>query len=303
MTSIAVVIPTHNRPQYLSRALQSVYSIFDGIDIVVGDNSNSQYQNENKSIASIFNCTYLDLSSHEANLPYVYKQMLKSTIADYVLPLDDDDVLGNKKLHQLASSVINTKKCLVSFNTMQIENHTSLLHSRNLVEIDDLNKLPLFWNGQFQTGAMYYNRLDLLSAIEQWETASNIFDLSHDECWALICMNACKKCIHLPFVGLHAQRCQSGSTSKELALFSSRDYIDRMSSMLNLSYSTRQQWKAIQLRELRQICQSENLTYADVFDNKKLSIVDNFIANSSKDANCYSLKQTVISMLKEIYGT
>lgn len=303
MITSAIVIPTHNRPFFLARAIQSIYSIFDSIDvdIIIGDNSCIKYQKENRYIASQYKCQYLDLSLHEANLPYIYQCMLQSTAADYVLPLDDDDVLVNKKLHRLAHKVIIQKKCLVSFNTKQIEDNISLLHSRDLVEINDINMLPLFWNGHFQTGAMYYNRIDLLNAIRQWQTPSNIFDLSHDECWAMLCMNLCKKCVHIPFVGLKVQRELSGSILKEMALFSSRNYIDRMSDMLNLANQTRQQWKDIQLRELKEICQSENLKYSDVFENKKLTYVDDFISKSNKDGNCYDLKQTVMQMLKDIY--
>lgn len=302
MANITVVIPTHNRSNLLNRAIQSIQSIFDDATVIIGDNSNIQYQAENQHIADQYrNCKYLDLSQYEANLPKVYKCMLSAATTEYVLPLDDDDVLVNKKTHSLALKIIAQKKCLVSFNTIEIESHASLLNANRFVEITDIDKLPLFWNGQFQTGAMYYNRKDLLMAIDKWQTSSNVFDLSHDECWAMLCMAQCRKCCHIPAVGLQVQRCFSGSMARHLALFSSRDYIDKMADMLSLSYETRQKWKTIQIRELKQICQNENLKYNDVFENKNAFIIDDFISTHCQDMDYNSLKASIIRMLKDIY--
>lgn len=72
--------------------------------------------------------------------------MLKHVKTPYVLPLDDDDILINSKLHKLALSIMLKHNAFVSFNTIQT-NNIEILNKKRFFYTTDLNVIPTFWDG------------------------------------------------------------------------------------------------------------------------------------------------------------
>lgn len=295
LNDLTVIVPTHSRPNLLDDALSSARKIFGNIPIIVGGNS-LEFQQKNNDVSQKHGCKYLDLTEYEANIPQIYLSMLYEANSKLILPLDDDDVLDNKKLHNLAIRIAIKNNALVSFNTCQYENRQQLLYVNKYIDTNDINKLPILWNGQFQTGSAYYNKEVLINAIKRWKTPINVLDMSHDECWAMICMHLQKKYIHIPSVGLVVRKSQSQSMMKNFAIFSSRSYIDELSDMLSLDDGTRNAWKCIQIRELMQMCGC-NIDANDVFSCSKFHEIEKIISQYSCNKNYRQLRQIVLGML------
>ena len=295
---ISIIVPTHSRPNLLNDSLSSARKIFgDGVDIIVGGNCN-EYQQQNKDVSQKYNCKYLNLVEYEANIPQIYLNMLYEAKSKIILPLDDDDMLTNRKLHYLAKKIAIRNNALVSFNTCQYENSQYLLNINRYIDTNDINKLPILWNGQFQTGLMYYNREILIEAIKKWKTSINVLDMSHDECWAMICMSIQQRYVHIPSIGLIVRKNSSQSVMKKFAMFSSRRYIDEMANMLHLSETTKIIWKSIQLRELRQICEY-NVDANDVFSHTKFAEIEKMISQYSHNKSYKQLRCSVLKILNE----
>lgn len=297
---LTIVVPTHSRPHLLNDALSSARKMFrDGVDIIVGGNS-LEFQQQNIDISNKYDCRYLDLSEYEANIPQIYLHMLNEAKSKIILPLDDDDILVNSRLHHLAFMIAMKNNALVTFNACHYENNEPLLNINRYVDTNEMNELPILWNGQFQTGLMYYDRKTLIDAIERWKTKINVFDVSHDECWAMICMNIQKRYIHIPKIGLLVRKNESQSMMKQLAIFSSRHYIDEMTSMLNLSDDVKNKWKSIQLKELGQIC-GQRLDEDHVFSNDRYDAIEKYISCYSDLKNYKQLRCNVLKMIDETY--
>lgn len=297
LNDLTIVVPTHSRPDLLDNALSSARQIFNDIQIIVGGNS-SEFQQQNKNVSQKYSCKYLNLVEYEANIPQIYLNMLYETKSQFILPLDDDDILINKRLHYLAIKMAIKNNALVSFNTCQYENKQHLLYINRYIDINNINKLPLLWNGQFQTGSAYYNREILIEAIKKWKTPTNVLDMSHDECWAMICAYIQKRYIHIPSIGLMVRKNISQSMIKNFAIFSSRSYIDDMANMLHLDDITRNKWKSIQLRELSDICNYKP-NMSNVLLQYKYNKIEKIISSHYTDSSYKFLRQIILKMLSK----
>lgn len=294
---LSIIIPTHNRKELLLQAIASVKHIFgDNIKIIVGDNSSYDYEDLN-DINCIHNVHVLNLRKYEANLPFVYQKMISYAHSSYVLPLDDDDLLDNSCLHlKILSMLKNKKHICMSFNT-KLYDEKPLLDIKNMHIVNDINKVPELWNGNFQTGAMYYYADDLMHAINIFSNIATAFDLSHDECWAMYCISKSQYTCHFPSIGLIVRRHQSMSSSKGLSLFSSRSYISNVCTHLDINANIQKLWEKIQLRELNDICQFK-VNHDDVFGNKVLLNIEKTISNMIINGKSYKYAKS--QLLKNV---
>ena len=75
--------------------------------------------------------------------------MLNEAKSKIILPLDDDDILVNSRLHHLAFMIAMKNNALVTFNACHYENNEPLLNINRYVDTNEMNELPILWNGQF----------------------------------------------------------------------------------------------------------------------------------------------------------
>ena len=297
--AISILIPAHNRSIQLSRAVQSVRKLFSNIEIFIGDNSSDAHAIEqNIAISRQYKCKYLSLYQYEANIYKVYLCLLEASSTSHILILEDDDMLVNKKTHALAQQIAIAQNSVVSFNIIDTT-HVKLLYSNKMLQTSEIDRIPLFWNGQFQMGTTYFNRQALINAIQYWCKPDNILDFSNDECLTLLCIKQQKKYVHLPFVGSIIDKSFSISLSKEWSIFSCRKYIDVISQILNIDHSIVQKWKQIQLKELAELREMP-IQYEDVFNNSRLTDVEKYIIGNLNTMPLPIIRQNATKMLYNI---
>lgn len=301
MPSVSILIPTYNRPMQLAQAVKSVRNTLDNVEsIIIGDNSDKQgIADQNIMTAKEYKCKYLPLYQHACNLYKVHICMLSETNSRHVLILNDDDILVNSRLHTLAQKIVTTQNSVVSFNLVD-KNYSKLLYKEQMFQTSSVDDVPLFWDGQFQIGATYYNRKCLLDSMNEWYNPHNILDFQFDECVTLLCIDKQRKYIHLPFTGSIIDKSNSMSISKTWSIFACRRYIDDIASKLKIRFTTCEQWKQIQLRELNDLC-GGNLSFDDVFSNDSLMAVEQYIADNLEKLPLSIIIQNASQKLQNIF--
>src|SRR5665213_1772493 len=87
---VSVVVPTRERPELLSEALQSIRSLErDGVrlEIIVGDNGSAI---ETEQVAAAFGAVYLHTS--KSGSAAARNIAMRAATAEYIAFLDDDDL-------------------------------------------------------------------------------------------------------------------------------------------------------------------------------------------------------------------
>ena len=303
---VTILIPFHNRKQLLIRALKSIKSIYSDINIIIGDNSSINYDSIN-TIAKQYNCIVLNLRQYEANLPLVYKIMLDYVNTPYVLVCDDDDILVNKKIH---NSIINMLSNYVKHNIFPCVSFLSydlnLKYSKNniiVLNANDIKKynIPKLWNGQFQTGLMYFPTKYLIQSINIWNNNNleRSFDLSHDECWALLSIQLANKYIHVSSIGMIPDRSVSESLNPYLSIFSCRSYIKDIAQILHKSIDWINIYESIQYKEISDII-NKHINKNIIFNNNKLMQINKYIISCfSQKIPAYLIKKQLLSILEQ----
>ncbi|WP_045860050.1 glycosyltransferase family 2 protein [Teredinibacter purpureus] len=101
-----VVIPTHNRPALLRRALRSVRSQnFSGLEvIVINDGSTDEYnlgEDECRGVRYLRN-------DHAGGVSYARNQAIERASGEWIVFLDDDDVLADRYLKTLEKYIVRS---------------------------------------------------------------------------------------------------------------------------------------------------------------------------------------------------
>jgi glycosyltransferase involved in cell wall biosynthesis len=95
---VSVVVPTRDRPELLSEALQSIRSLQrDGVrlEIIVGDNGSAA---ETEQVAAAFGAIYLHTS--KSGSAAARNIAMRAATADYIAFLDDDDLWTCNHIHE-----------------------------------------------------------------------------------------------------------------------------------------------------------------------------------------------------------
>ncbi|MBN2323013.1 MAG: TIGR00180 family glycosyltransferase [Spirochaetes bacterium] len=96
MTRFSIIIPTHNRPDYLKRSLRYYSSFEADCTIVIADSSDDYIKKSNKKSVSSFpdiNYIYLDHYAQNINLSHKIADAAETVIDEYCVLCADDDFL------------------------------------------------------------------------------------------------------------------------------------------------------------------------------------------------------------------
>lgn len=93
MSRVTVVIPTYNRPAWLSEAMQSVLAqTYTDVRLIVGDNASDD---ETGEVVNSFDDPRIQYSRAEHNAGYIanFNRLIELANSEYVLILADDDLI------------------------------------------------------------------------------------------------------------------------------------------------------------------------------------------------------------------
>lgn len=133
---LSVIIPTHNRPQYLPRAVKSaLHAAPDGnVEVIVVPNGGDQ--SWRKSLFNYLNNSRVIISPIEVgNANAARNHGLSLAEGEYIRFLDDDDFFLNEAADQLAFMIENN----IEICTGYISHYTEDLGILNQVSISDID--------------------------------------------------------------------------------------------------------------------------------------------------------------------
>ncbi|MEO9806573.1 MAG: glycosyltransferase family 2 protein [Reichenbachiella sp.] len=116
MTKLSVIIPTYNRPEQLKEAVNSVLDqrLEDLEIIIIDDASDPESQNQIDAISSLSSRVHLKRNMSNSGVPTCRNIGLENAKGDYILFLDDDDVLLPNMLKQSIEVIEKEEIDLVS---------------------------------------------------------------------------------------------------------------------------------------------------------------------------------------------
>lgn len=298
MNNLTIIIPTYNRYNMLLNCISSIRNIYNDVQIIVGDSSKIKNEDVLQQLKSVDKLLYVDLFKYERNLYMIFLSLLKLVKTEYVLIVEDDDQLVNQKTHYSICKLLNDFHYKVlTFSTVLVYNNKEKKFLTNSFQYSDKTKLdvPFFWNGEFQFGNTYFDTKLLIECFEQWCSCNleRIFDGSIDEAITLLAIYHSNSYFHFNDIGLQIGIAEDNVSWNNLlrTMYSSQTYIDDLAVAMNMNNAWRQQYKAIQLREIQSLC--PDVQYNDVFQNTYLKCVRSNVKKqleagiSSKDVYTY----------------
>lgn len=307
---LTFLIPTCNRYIKLNRCIQSIRNIYANAQIIICDNSENTTENKLYSqniLNNYLNIKYIDLKQQPYDLLNAYFYGINNVITKYTFVIDDDDQLCNKKLHKKCFDILKNEKnnLCISFSAIKIEKNKIQYLLNNFPKKIDIKLIPEYWKGDYQTGTCYFPTNLLKEIIYQWniQHIQHAFDLSHDEVFALYCIYNSNKYVHFNEYGLRINHdFTNSSLNSMLAIYSSRSYIDFLKTILNETNEWAEKYKDIQLKDLQELSNIK-LLKTDVFNNKKIFEIEQFITNYINKTNSYKNCRNIITKkVKQIYG-
>ena len=112
MPKVSVIIPTYNRPEFLKEAVQSVLAqiCHDYEIILISDASDGNLKKEHRAIANLSSSIFLyHLPTHQG-VSQARNLGLNQAKGDYILFLDDDDLIDPKLLESSLTYFGNDKE-------------------------------------------------------------------------------------------------------------------------------------------------------------------------------------------------
>ena len=109
---VSIIIPTHNRKKKLLRLLNSIFnSSYSNLDIIVIDDASSE--NASIEIRSQFPLVKI-IRNHKELFPSMCRNIgIKQSKGNFVLLIDDDNIIHEKSLSELVKTASNSKIGLV----------------------------------------------------------------------------------------------------------------------------------------------------------------------------------------------
>lgn len=127
MPRVSVIIPTHNRPQLLPRAVESALAAGTGVEVVVVDDASTD---ETASVCkSLDRIKYVRVDNNQGVAGARNVGLLAST-ADYVALLDDDDVRAAGSLDLQLARLDNEPEAALIYGQALVSSTDRLKYNR-----------------------------------------------------------------------------------------------------------------------------------------------------------------------------
>lgn len=130
MPLVSVVIPTHNRPEMLREALESVKAqTFTDYEIIIVSNGETcENFTESRVLAAAYGCHYIILA--EGNVSAARNEGVRVSRGEWIAFLDDDDIwLPNKLEYQLAAAKRTNADMIVANHLDQFSDGAKKYHT------------------------------------------------------------------------------------------------------------------------------------------------------------------------------
>ena len=121
-TSISVVIPTHNRPDGLTNAVQSVcrQTVLPAELIVVDDGSSQPIREDIFDAAPAGLKTVLLRNEEPHGAPHARNRGIREATSEWIAFLDDDDVFVTSKIERISKAIQGTSKADIWYHSADI---------------------------------------------------------------------------------------------------------------------------------------------------------------------------------------
>ena len=292
MLKLTIIIPTYKRNKLVESCLSSAVSIFkDNAHYIVGNSYNDDIASVIRSKFCNHDVKYLDLQKYECDMHQIYRKLLDNVETEYVLILEDDDILVNQCLHQHILDQIDAYD-LITFASTDGTNTYMAKFSYS----DDWQEIPVLWNGEYQLSMTYFKTSILREAFDIWfEDAANTFIYSSDEALALIVASKAKQLNHFNEIGLKIgiQNDNLSWNNLPFSVYSTCSYIDSIRKLLNIRKDIVQKYKHIQLNELQTMSSKKlpNTIYTSTYVKYiQESVKKKMLSKSKKEIKSYIYK-------------
>lgn len=259
---LTIIIPTCNRQHLIANCITSAIDIFgENAQYVVGDSSKKNILSYILPFKNFVK--YISLQHLNGNMYEIYNSLLNSVKTEYVLILEDDDVLINKKFHLSALKQLDQYDML-SFAAIDIHDNKYLCD----VDTSSIANMIVSWNGEYQFGTTYFKTNLLKLAFKKWfSDYSHAFIYSSDEALAIISMaNAHKIHFHNSNIGMKIgiNNDNLSWNNLQFSIYSTYSYITDIANIVKLDKDTLIKYRQIQLLEL-QTMTDKKLTMQNIF--------------------------------------
>lgn len=297
---LTIIIPTCDRHQLIAQCIASAMNIF-GKDAcyIVGDSgkiSAKPYILQFKD-----SIEYLPLQHLNSDMYRIYNTLLNAVKTEYVLVLEDDDILVNKEFHLTVLNMLDQHD-IVSFAAKDIFNNTYLTN----VDTSSISNMILSWNGEYQFGTTYFNTNLLKFAFEKWfSDYSHTFIYSSDEALAIIATDhARRKHIHFNDIGMMIgiNNDNLSWSNLQFSMYATYSYINDIADIVNISKNTLDMYKQIQLAELQTLT-SKHLTIENVFLSKYIMRLHRKVKAMIDHMPCSFIKKYIYNMMNAYINT
>jgi glycosyltransferase involved in cell wall biosynthesis len=119
MPTVSVIVPTHNRPEFLSEALASVrtQTFTDYETIVISNGETDDMRALSRACAVRFGCTFFALP--DGNVSAARNFGIKQAKGEWIAFLDDDDIWLPAKLERQLAAAHSTKADMITASAIE----------------------------------------------------------------------------------------------------------------------------------------------------------------------------------------
>ncbi len=139
---ISICIPTYNRSQYLKQAIESALNqSYSNYEIVILDDGSTD--NTEQVINSINNDKIKHYkNSRNSGRPYTRNKCIEYAKGEYILWLDDDDILAENTINRYIETLNNNKSIDVLYGELQLIDSFSNIIENKIIPQDFYNDSP-----------------------------------------------------------------------------------------------------------------------------------------------------------------